>query len=496
MGSNFKARQQQRRTAAQAAALAAITPKSVRASNRVNQNDTGMGSQYEFATQSFAGMMQWLSPMQQDQMAVNSFYTDWAAKKIVTIPVDDKLREEWRFDGLPEDEQNKLLATQDALKVVQTLRRAMMLERLIGGAIIFMGVTDGQDDAKVPLDLKAIKPNSLRFLNVIPRTRVTKVELDNNPLSANYGRPEFYYIQGQVIHRSRMIIFDGHPLLPVPDSILTPVAFARNDGFGTSVLLSIYDELTRATGSRQAAYQLVQRAGTFIAQADLLDLEGTKQGEKAMQTLQGIVNQMNVFRGAVMQRDPGQSYDPISTITPQFGSVPELVMTFLIVLSAASDIPATRFLGQAPGGLNATGDSDLENYYGRLESEQRLELRPQLMQLLEVMGRSTLGAQFNTEAVDIIFPPLWSMSEKEQSEIRTADTTNVVNLVTAGLLSDDEAIRELMEREVLLTEVAQDITPDETVPTTAEGAADKLDDALANLTTGANTDPGAGPSLG
>jgi phage-related protein (TIGR01555 family) len=484
MASKFK---QRRATANQAAAAAAAAAK-LRAQNRVNRPETGAGSDYDFGTNNFAGMMQWLSPMQQDQMAVNSWYTDWAARKIINIPVDDKLREEWRYDGLTEEQQNKLLAAQDALKVVQAFRRAMILERLVGGAVIYMGVTDGQTEAKEPLNLEALRPGALRFLNVIPRTRVTKTELDMDPLSANYGRPSLYYIQGQTIHRSRMIIFDGSPLLPVPDSTLTPTAFARNDGFGTSVLLPIYDEITRATGSRQAAYQLVQRAGSFIAQADLLDLEGSKQGQAAMQELQRIVNQLNAYKGAVMHRDPGQAFDPISTITPAFGSVPELVMTFLQVLSAAGDVPATRFLGQAPGGLNATGDSDLENYYGRLESEQRIELRPKLMQLLEVSGRSTLGTEFKTEAVDIIFPPLWSLSEKEQADVRTADTTNIVNLVTAGLLSDEEGIRELMERDVLLTDIDTTADPVGEVPSTTDAAA-ALADNLAELTTGANNDP-------
>src|SRR6185312_12636580 len=99
------------------------------------------------------------------------------------------------------------------------------------------------------------------------------------------------------------------------------------------------------------------------------------------------------------------------------------------VLSAASDIPATRFLGQSPGGLNATGDSDLENYYGRLEGEQEQTLKPQLMQLLEVQGRSDIDRGFRAADCDINFPPLWSLSGLEAAQVRTADTTNVVSLV-------------------------------------------------------------------
>jgi phage-related protein (TIGR01555 family) len=186
-----------------------------------------------------------------------------------------------------------------------------------------------------------------------------------------------------------------------------------------------------------------------------------------------------------MHRDPGQSFDPVTTITPAFGSVPELVISFLVVLSAASDIPATRFLGQAPGGLNASGESDLENYYGRLESEQRIDMRPKLMQLLEVLGRSELGADFSSVPVDIIFPPLWSMSEKEQAEIRTADVTNVGALVTANLLDENEAIAELFERDALLINNPE--APDNAgAPSTVDNPEAALADNLAQLAIGAS----------
>lgn len=45
-------------------------------------------------------------------------------------------------------------------------------------------------------------------------------------------------------------------------------------------------------------------------------------------------------------------------------------------LQRGLDILATRFLGQAPGGLNATGESDLQNYYNMIDAFQRLVIGP------------------------------------------------------------------------------------------------------------------------
>ena len=415
---------------------------------------SGLGSEFDFSQYQQPANVP-LSPCQQDKFAVDLYYSDWAAKKIVSIPVDDMLRHGWSYEGVTDDQRMKMEADQSALDVLDQIKQAMRLERLIGGCVIFMGVADGQASPKEPINYAALGPGCLKFLNVIPRTRITQTQVDFDPLSPTYGRPITYWVNGQEVHHSRLLLFKGDPLTQVPDSTIMPTQWVRNDGFGVSVLMSLLDDLTRATGSRQAAYQLVQRASVFLFQTDMMDLEGTKEGQNKLAMLQNIVNQINLYRGAVVDRQPGQS-DPITTISPQFGSVPELVMSFIQILSAASDIPATRFLGQAPGGLNATGESDLENYYGRLESAQKQQLLPQLMKFMKVFGPSSLGESYDPKTLKIVFDPLWSLSELEQSQVRAADVANVVALQSAQLLEDFECLEELKLRDAIAVEVVRE----------------------------------------
>lgn len=446
----------------------------------VNQmtRSSGMGGQYDHGTgvsPMATGLL--MTPMQQDRFAVTLYESEWVAQKIVDIPVEDMLRDGWRNDGLTEEQADELDTQMERLGVMVAFQQAMRLERMLGGAAIFMGVMDGQSDPAVPLDPAAARLEGLRYLNVIPRGRITRPEWDVNPLSPTYGRPIFFQIDGVRVHRSRLILFDGNPLLPVPISTIATAVGLRNDGFGSSILLRIYDEIVRSTGSRQAAYQMVQRASVFILQADLADLQGNEQGQAALAQLQAIVNQMNLYRGAVVDKNPSDQSSPISTVATAFGSVPELVMVFLQVLSAASDIPATRFLGQAPGGLNATGESDLENYYGRLESAQRQKLKPKIEQLNAFLLPSVFTAP---PKVKVEFDPLWSLSEKEESEVRTADTNNMVALVNAGMLTEEDGIAELKARKTLLTD-PKDPPPGPPPEPTGAGP---LDESIAGITGG------------
>lgn len=403
--------------------------------NSTMSHPSGMGGARDMGATILPGFSV-LPPMLQDRVCVELYHTDWAAGKVVDIPVDDMLREGWTVVGLPEGVASDLDDRCESLGVAQAFHQALRIERLIGGSAIFLGVRDGAEKPEFPIGPGA----TLSWLNVIPRTRISVSGWEQDPLAPDYGKPKMYRVGGELVHKSRLVIFDGRPITQSNDNTLTPSHITRGDGFGQSVLLRILDDLVRAPSARQAAMHLIQRASVIIAEQDLADLESTVQGQQSIQATQELVNLISNYRGAVLDRPPGQAGTSITTLSASFGSVPELVVTFLQVLSAACDIPATRFLGQAPGGLNATGESDLENYYGRIKSDQTKILKPKLIRVLSLIAG---------ERVDVEFPPLWSMSELEQADIRSKDAATISGLVTSGTIDPDTAVSELVARGVL-----------------------------------------------
>jgi uncharacterized protein len=50
-------------------------------------------------------------------------------------------------------------------------------------------------------------------------------------------------------------------------------------------------------------------------------------------------------------------------------------------------------LPEATAGLNATGESDIRNYYDRIKSDQETRLQPALALLDEAIIRSTFGTR-------------------------------------------------------------------------------------------------------
>ena len=386
---------------------------------------------------------------------VRWYYSNWAARKGIDIPVADMLREPWSYSGLNDEQTKQINTAQDALDLVSVLGQALRLERLLGGSVILMGVADTHEDAAEPLDPLTVDKGDLKFLNVIPRSRITQTNFSNNPLEPGFGKPETYVIQGQTIHRSRLLIFDGNPV--APNNLVEASrgdTRRRNDGFGDSILEGVIDDLIYATGTRQAAFHLINQASIWLIETDLLTLQETKQGDRRIAELERISEQVSLYKAAIMDNGgESRSGSAMSSVSPSFGSVPDLVMIFLQVLSGAFDIAATRYMGQAPGGLNATGESDLENYYNQIEAKQRQRLRPQLMKLLTVLLPSVFGrGVIDSVTVDVEFEPLWNLSETDESTVRSNDATSLATLFNTGAISSTEVEAEARERKILIAE--------------------------------------------
>ena len=376
----------------------------------------------------------------------------WEARKIIRIPVEDALRKSWETQDIPEQMSKAFKQKLDTLNFNAIFTRSAMLERLLGGCLSFMGLDSDKDDCEKPFDPRQHR-SQLRFINAIPISRLARITWSTDPLSEYYMRPSIFMVNAQPLHTSRCLVWDGEPLFDPYDFALTNFR-ANLAGFGPSKLAPIWDDIIKAKGTRQAAYQLIQTNNAIlIAINELQDLAGTKTGKESINKLKEIANQLSVYRAAFI--DKGRV--DIQQRPASFGSVPELLITFLQVLSAASDIPATRFLGQAPGGLNATGESDLENYYNMIDSYQHQRLEPKLRRIYDVMGYSMFPNEWGKcrENLSIVFPPLWNVNELEDAQRKSAEIDNLFKVWQEGLISDEKAIQELNAMECFSVKLDQ-----------------------------------------
>jgi hypothetical protein len=112
------------------------------------------------------------------------------------------------------------------------------------------------------------------------------------------------------------------------------------------------------------------------------------------------------------------------------------MQTHLQVVAGASEIPLTLLLGQAPAGLNATGDNDVRNFYDSVRQFQTTDLQDSLSSVDEALVRSTLGDL--PDGVVYEWDPLWQMSEAEKAAVSKTKMDSVQIIVNTNLFAQEE----------------------------------------------------------
>jgi hypothetical protein len=360
-----------------------------------------------------------------DEQLLYAYQGSWLPQKIVNIPAMDSIRKgrDWQAEN---DQIEAIEAEEMRLGLWQKLLDARIKARLWGGAAIYMGTDQAPDQ---PLRLDGLGKGGLKYLTVLSRREVIAGELDQDALAETYGRPKDYQVTGRVafanIHPSRLVVFTGQPH---PDVWL---AQGPNRGWGESSLQAVFSAIKNADSTAANIASLVFEANIDVfGVPDFMSMVADPEYRSRLLERFLLANVGKSMNRALI-RDANETYDRKQI---SFSQLPEVLQQFLIIVSGAADIPATRLLGQSPAGMNATGESDMKNYHDRIESMQKLELQPAIYNLDEALIRSALGER--PAEVYYEWSPLSQMSEKDKAEVALKKAQAFQIDINSGVMPD------------------------------------------------------------
>lgn len=341
---------------------------------------------------------------------------DWVARKAIDIPPHDEVKNgrDWQAEG---DQIELLEAEEKRLGYWPKLLRARKLARLYGGSVIVLGTNDPDPSQELRIDV--IQKGGLTYLHVLNRFEISAGEVNRDVMSLFYGQPLYWEVKGANgtqarLHPSRVVRFIGNEL-PDTETSVEP-------WFGDSVLESIMEAVRHVGLASQGVAALLHEAKVDIIKVpNLMESLASADYQSTLITRFTLANQMKSMVNAVLL-DAEEEWDQKQV---SFATLPDIMDRYMQAVSGAADIPTTRMLGQAPQGMNSTGDGDYKNYLDRIAAGQELELRPALEPLDECLIRSALGAR--PDDIHYTWAPLWQMSEKEKAEIAKskAETTEI-----------------------------------------------------------------------
>lgn len=349
----------------------------------------------------------------------------WLPRKVVDIPAMDMCRQ-WRSWQAEDDQIEKIEAEEIRLNVQGKVLEAKIKARLYGGAAIVIG--DGSSTPSEELLPDRIKAGGLQYLAVLTCQRLTAGELDMDIASPWFGTPRDFTIQSTrgapvVVHPSRVVRFIG---APVPD-----VETAGSFTWGDSILEAVFKALKDAEAVNANVAEMTHETKVDVLRIPNLTAMAADPDYEARLTKRVSVSMMlkGLYNTLVMD-----SLEEYESKQLTFATLPEVMDRFIQVAAGAADIPVTRLLGQSPAGMNATGESDLRNYYDRIRSGQELELRPAMRTLDECLIMSALGQR--DPAVHYRWSPLWQLGEVEKADIALKTSQAVTAYVNSGLFPD------------------------------------------------------------
>lgn len=366
----------------------------------------------------------------------------WLGGMVVDLVADDMVRAgiDITCDADPKDiegVQNDL----QRMGAWDGVRDTVAWSRLYGGSIGVIMI-DGQDYS-TPLDPDRIGKGQFRGVYAIDRWMV---DPSLNDLVAEagpyFGMPKFYRVTSDVpglrmkqIHYTRIIRFDG-VRLPYWQRV-------SENLWGISVIERLYDRMVAFDSATQGASQLAYKS--FIR---TVKIEGLREliaaGGDALNALVASIEFMRQFQGieGVTLLDGKDEFIP--NTGGNMTGMSEIILQLGQQISGATQIPLVRLFGQSPAGLNSTGESDLRTYYDGIAQQQTRYL---LMPMTVMVRAAALSGGWKIpDDYQVVFRPLWQLSEEQKSEVANRDTTTISQAEERGLISQQTAMKELKQQ--------------------------------------------------
>jgi phage-related protein (TIGR01555 family) len=366
------------------------------------------------------------------------FRSSWVVNKSVVVIPEDMTKRGIEIEAAWDADTLKLFNRMfTRLKIWYGLQSAIQWSRLYGGSAALLMI-DGQK-LDTPLSVNSIAPGQFKGLRVYDRWCVTPdLNTEITEYGSDYCKPEYYTVntgerdQGARIHHSRLLIFTGLEL-PLYEAM-------SGEGWGASMVETMYDRLIAFDNATLGASQLVNRAYVRTIKINKFR-EVLAMGGKVEEAL---MRQMELIR--LMQSNEGltllDSEDDFIPTQYTFSGLDQVLLSFGEQLAGATGIPLVRLFGQSPAGLNSTGDSDLRTYYDTIKATQEVDLRHPLLKICDVMSHSVFGEPL-PEDFWFEFAPLWELSDMEKADISSKDTASVTSAYDLGLISRGTALKEL-----------------------------------------------------
>lgn len=345
------------------------------------------------------------------------------------VEVDDK-----------SDKIGDLVDHMEKFRVQHVVHKALELDGFFGRGHIFIdtGDEDDRDELKTPIgngmnaiSRAKIAPGSLKALRAVEPVWAYPTRYNsNNPLRADWYKPDNWMVMGLEVHASRFLTIIGRE---VPDLLKPAYAFG-----GLSMTQMAKPYVDNWLQTRQSVADIVKSFSTFVLSMDLVENLMMDQGEKLFRRAE-MFNNLKDNQGLLMIDKKGEEFENVSA---PLGTLDQLQAQSQEHMASVHGIPIVVLLGIQPAGLNASSEGELTAFNDTINEAQERVLRDPLTVLVHFMMLDLWGEVDPDIVFD--FAPLESLDPKDQAQKDLVDAQTDAEYVQMGAIDASEVRKKLI----------------------------------------------------
>lgn len=373
------------------------------------------------------------------------FHHEWLAALVCSVLPETAMGRGFELN-IPDGDklETRVQSRLDELTAWPKLLEAAIWGRVFGAGAVYMGVDDGQDPS-LPLNYDAAR--TLNYLAVVDKRDLQVESWYVDPTEQKFGEPARYWMRrqtggpgaatagrGVLVHESRMLVFGG--------ARTAERERLQNAGFDYSILQRVYDVLRDWGIGWGSAATLLQTASQAVyGVKNLTRILASEQGEQEIVKRFRMIEMGRSLARALLIDADGETFE---TKAVSFSGVPDMLDRFSNQLAAATRIPVTILMGQAPAGLSATGESDLRTWEAECNKFRTDVLEPCLERLVRVL---LLEAGNEPENWSIVWPPIATETPSQQAALRKLVAETDAIYITQSVVLPEEVAQSRFAQE-------------------------------------------------
>lgn len=296
-----------------------------------------------------------------------------------------------------------------------------------GGCLLFMdmGVEDAELVTPLVISDKTIGKGKFKGFRLIEPMQVYPGLYEAaDPLKANYFKPETWIVLGKEVHVSRFLYFANN----VPSTILRPAY----NFFGIPLVQLVLQYAANFESARDSAAEIIHNFSLLGLKTDMgQSITGGPATE--------VINRSKMLLGA--KRNQGialidKETEEFFQIETSLGGLKDLVAQQLELLALIPGVPVTKLFGTAPTGMNATGESDMRNFYDKVRTWQESLYFDNFVKARKMIELNEFGKI--TEGIVETWEPLQEPNPVEQAGIQKTKAETAAIYLEQGVVLQEE----------------------------------------------------------